>query len=193
METVKEFLINPSVAIAKAKKKRDINKVSLLLVLEWFIISLSILLAFSFRSSFLYSLSIAVMFFFVGIPLTLFLALLLKIVVTTLGGKGRYYEALASITYGMLSLSLGIFVSSILFNIPFLGILLGLLTLIASACLTIATFYRAVKELFSLEIFTAWIGIGLVMTGIIIGVYAAYIFLLGGTFTLLPTMTTLGV
>ena len=93
----------------------------------------------------------------------------------------------------MLSLSLGIFVSSILFNIPFLGILLGLLTLIASACLTIATFYRAVKELFSLEIFTAWIGIGLVMTGIIIGVYAAYIFLLGGTFALLPTMTTLGV
>jgi len=190
MKFIKELLINPSEAIVKAKKKKDVNKVSVLLLVEWLLIGLSIIIVFS-NLACIPRVTTAATAFLIGIPSTLFFALLLKIVMRTLGGKGNYYEGLVSIAYGLFAISLGVLISSLFFYVPSIGFLFGLLILIMAGALSISTFYRAVKELFDVDMITTWVGIGLSAAGIVIGIYIMFILVLGGTPGLFQALETM--
>lgn len=190
MKVLKDLLIDPSEVIVRAKKKRNIDKVSALLLVEWILIGLGIIVVFS-NIGCLSRVALAITAFLVGVPSALFFAFLLKVVMKTLGGRGSYYEGLASVAYGLFAVSLGILVAAPFFYIPAVGSLIGLLILAVAGALSISTFYRAVKELFAVDMITTWIGIGLSAAGIAIGIYLTIIFLLGGTpdfFQALETM-----
>lgn len=188
MKVIKELLLNPVEAIKEAKRKKDIDKISALLLIEWFIIGIANVIVYA-NLGYLRMMSIGLTVFLAGIPLVLFFAFLLKIVMTTLGGKGDYYKGLASIVYGTFAIALGILISSPFFYVPKVGFLFGLFILSISGVLSVATFYRSVKELFETDIITTWIGIGLIAVGITIGIYLTLILLLGGTSNLLPVLS----
>lgn len=183
-------MLNPADAIreGKAVNKNNIEKVSSLLLIEWFIIGLANVIVYANLGKLtMFSLGLTV--FFLGISLILFFAFLLKIVMITLGGKGNYYRALTALVYGTFALSIGILISSPFFYVPKFGFLFGLLFLSISGALSIATLYRAVKEFFETDIMTTWIGMGLVATGLTIGIYLTIILLLGGTSDFLPVIS----
>jgi hypothetical protein len=190
MKIIKRLLLNPADAIreGKAVNKNNIEKVSSLLLIEWFIIGLANVIVYANLGKLtMFSLGLTV--FFLGISLILFFAFLLKIVMITLGGKGNYYRALTALVYGTFALSIGILISSPFFYVPKFGFLFGLLFLSISGALSIATLYRAVKEFFETDIMTTWIGMGLVATGLTIGIYLTIILLLGGTSDFLPVIS----
>jgi len=190
MKIVKKLLLNPADAIREGKtiNKKNIGKVSSLLLIEWFIIGLANVIVYANLGKLtMFSLGLTV--FFLGISLFLFFAFLLKIVMITLGGKGNYYRALTALVYGTFALSIGILISSPFFYVPKFGFLFGLLFLSISGALSIATLYRAVKEFFETDIMTTWIGMGLVATGLTIGIYLTIILLLGGTSDFLPVIS----
>jgi len=191
MKIIKKLLLNPADAIKEAKNRKNVDTVSSLLLIEWFIIGLANVIVYANLGKLtMFSLGLAV--FFIGIPMILFFALLLKIVMTTLGGKGNYYKALTALVYGTFALSIGILISSPFFYVPKFGFLFGLLFLSIAGALSISTLYRAVKEFFETDIMTTWIGIGLVLTGISLGVYLTIVLLLGGTPQFLPAISTIG-
>jgi len=190
MKIVKKLLLNPVDVIREGKtiNKKNIGKVSSLLLIEWFIIGLANVIVYANLGKLtMFSLGLTV--FFLGISLFLFFAFLLKIVMITLGGKGNYYRALTALVYGTFALSIGILISSPFFYVPKFGFLFGLLFLSISGALSIATLYRAVKEFFETDIMTTWIGMGLVATGLTIGIYLTIILLLGGTSDFLPVIS----
>ncbi len=189
MKKIKEILINPVSAITRAKKEKNITRTSSLLVLEWVLIGLAIT---TISRGSLTGVMSALGAFIIGLPSVLFLALLLKIVMTTLGGKGKYFEGLTAVTYGLFVISLGILVSSGLFYLPLSGLLLALMTLSIVSALGIATFYRAVKELFSADMITTWVGIGLTSVGIVLGIYLTFTLLLAGNPNVFQNMLTAG-
>jgi hypothetical protein len=180
MRILKELLLNPIEAINRVKNRRDIDRIGSLFVIEWFLLGVANVIIYG-NLGYLRMFSIGLTVFLAGIPIVLFFAFLLKIIITTLGGKGNYHRALASIVLGTFAISMGILLSSPFFYVPKVGFLFGLFILIVTGVLSLATFYRAVKELFGVDIMTAWIGIGLVAAGVTLGVYLTIILLLGGT------------
>ncbi len=180
MKIVKELLTNPPAAIARAKREKDINKVLSLLLAEVVLVGISVMIIFSIFGQTTAGATIASAVFFVVLLGILFSAFLIKTVMTTLGGRGKYREGLTAVVYGKFSLALGIFISSILLYLPLLGSGLALLVLAASAALGISTFYRAVKELFNVDMITTWVGIGLTISSFILAVYILLLISFGG-------------
>ena len=180
MRILRKLLLNPVEAIREAKTKREVEKVSSLLLIEWFIIGIANIIIYANLGKLtMFSLGITV--FLTGVPLVLFFAFLLKIVITTLGGKGGYYKALTALVYGTFALSIGILIASPFFYVPKFGFIFGLFILSIAGALSISTLYRSVKEFFGTDIITTWIGIGMIATAVSIGIYLTIILLLGGT------------
>ena len=191
MKILKELLLNPIEAINRVKRKKDVDRIGSLFIIEWFLIGLANIVVY-WNLGYLTMFSLGLTVFLAGIPLILFFAFLLQIIMTTLGGDGNYYRALSAIVLGTFALSIGILVSSPFFYVPKVGFLFGLFILTIAGVLSLATFYRSVKELFNVDIITAWIGIGLVAAGVTIAIYLTIILLLGGTPDLLPAFSALG-
>jgi hypothetical protein len=190
MRVVKELLLNPVEAIKKAKTKKEINKVSSLFIVEWFLIGIANVIIYANLGK-LTMIGIGLAVFLIGIPLALFLAFLLSVIIKILGGRGSYYNGLTSIVYGTFAISIGILVSSPFFYVPKIGFVFSLFILIISGALSIATFYRSIKELFNIDIITTWIGLGLMVAAITFGVYLTLILLFGGTQGFLQMFSTL--
>ncbi len=192
MKIVKELLTNPPAAIARAKREKDSNKVLSLLLAEAVLVGVSVMIISSIFGQTTAGATIASAVFFVVMIGILFSAFLIKTVMVTLGGRGKYREGLTAVVYGKFSLSLGIFISSILLYLPLLGSGLALLVLAASASLGISTFYRAVKELFNVDMITTWVGIGLTISGFILAVYILLLISFGGAPEILLGKSLLG-
>ncbi len=176
MKIIKELLTNPPAAISRAKREKDINKVLSFLLAEAILVSLAVMIASSVFGQTVAGTTTASAAFFVVLVGMLFLAFIIKIVMVTLGGKGKYREGLTAVVYGEFAIALGIFISSILLYLPMLGFVLAFFVLTVSVALGISTFYRAVKELFNVDMITTWVGIGLTVAGFIIAAYLLLLF-----------------
>jgi len=87
----------------------------------------------------------------------LFFALLVKIVVNTLGGKGDYLHGLTLAAYGIAAPVVGALVTAIFFRIPVFGAIAGFVAMSIALALGVSTIYRGIKELFSTDLVTALI------------------------------------
>jgi hypothetical protein len=190
MRIVKELLLNPVEAIKKAKTKKEINKISSLFIVEWLLIGIANVIIYANLGK-LTMIGIGLAVFLIGIPLALFLAFLLSVIIKILGGRGNFYSALTAIVYGMFAISIGFLVSSPFFYVPKIGFIFSLFILVISVALSLATFYRSIKELFNVDIITTWIGLGLTVAAITFGVYLTFILLFGGTQGFLQMFSTL--
>jgi hypothetical protein len=191
MRFIKELLFNPIEAVKRTKVKRNIEKISSLLVVEWFIISIANIIMFGNLGK-LTMISTGITVFLAGIPLTLFISLILFLIMRTLTGKGSYYKALTGITFGLFAISMGILISSPFVYVPKFGFLIMLLLLSITGSLSLAVFYRSIKELFDSDIVTTWIGMGLVGAGLMLAVYLTMLFLFGGTPNFQPVFSAMG-
>lgn len=168
-----EILTEPVSAITKAKREKDISKTLQILIIEWIFIALAIALIPTVPLAF--KTTAIVLVALIGIVSTLFMGFLTQLVFNILGGEGKYFEGLTSAVYAKFPISVGLIASSIVFLMPVVGAPIAVVISIIFTVLGIVIFYRAVKELFSTDIITTWIGVGILVTGLILGFYLALI------------------
>jgi len=187
-KTLKYLLTNPIEAIAASKKKKDMNTVIALMITEWvfFTIAVAVLVQNS---------ALLVATFIGGIIATLFAGFLTEIVFRTLGGKGQYYEGLTTVVYSEIPLSFGLMISSFFLLGKYVGVVIALFVASIYSVMALATTYKAAKELFKIDMITTWVGIGVLIGGILIALYAVSIGYLGiirpMPFSSLPSFTSM--
>ncbi|MEM5801933.1 MAG: YIP1 family protein [Candidatus Aenigmatarchaeota archaeon] len=175
-QTLKEILINPVSALAKAKRERNLNKTLIVLLVDWVIFALAALVVSRLLSTLATrgaSFLLAPIVFFLGFLGSLFFALLTQILFDILGGKGKYFEALTPLAYSKFALSLGVFLASLFSMLPFIGLLLSLVVLSLFGAMGISIFYRGIKEMFGIDMITTWVGIGLLVLVLVFSFYAS--------------------
>jgi hypothetical protein len=169
-ETMKELLINPTSAILKAKKGKNLNSTLKVLLVELILIGLAVFILTTNVAT-LSNPLFAVFAVFSSLAFLLFYGFLIQRTLTLLGGKGKYFEGLTSVVYASFPIVSGLLISSILILIHPIGAIFSMMILLISAISGIATLYRGVKEFFSVEIITAWIGISILVAGTVAAFY----------------------
>ena len=107
-----------------------------------------------------------------------------------LGGKGKYYEALTATTYSSLPISIGLFIMSLVSAAyPMLGMLLGFIVLAITIALSLSIYFRSIKELYSTDMFTTFIGFLIIIYVFMLSIYLSTAFSMGSTLfgSLLPS------
>jgi len=178
LETLREILFSPMTIINKAKKRRDINETLEVLVAVWLLFSFSnFFLTVSFGFAPLIQYIITLMIFFIGVLFTIFFSYLLEIILRNFGGRGAYFESLTSFSYGLLPLSLGVFITSLLGSTHYvLGGSLGFLIIALTASIGFSTFFRSLKDMFAVDLTTAAIGFGILMLITLFSIYISLVF-----------------
>lgn len=114
----------------------------------------------------------------------LFIGLLAKIAVRTLGGTGGYFEGLTSVVYSFFIPSIAILIGGVLMMLPrgdafatMVSTVIAAILMMWAVVLGAATFYRSLKELFNTDMITAYVG-GSVLGA---GVAVVYVLMILGT------------
>lgn len=182
-----DILRNPVKSLLDAKKKRNMKKTALVLIEESILFALAtgILVAKTGFYDVLLIMSMAAIFFVALVGVLLF-GLVIHVISTTLGGKGRYFEGLTAVVYSVVPISVGVFIVSLLALVPLMT-LLQVIVLALTFALGFSMFYRAIKELYSTDMITSFVAASVAVMVVLVAVYAT----LG--LTLLNRLATAGV
>jgi hypothetical protein len=169
------ILKNPVAAIVAAKKK-NMNRTWLVTIETAVIFALAavalLLLNFGFASPLSGALSAASVFAFIFVA-SLLLGFMIKIIVTTLGGRGGYYEGLTCISYTLLPISIALLISSLVSVLPG-GILLSAISIAIGFAQGVSMFYRSVKELFATDMITALVAVSILIVVLFAAAYVSF-------------------
>jgi hypothetical protein len=169
-----ELLTNPEKAIKHAKKKKDIHYTTKVLAVKSFLISVAMLFLV-FKDSYasatpLMVLSLGMSTFFFVILMAIIFSWAIQLIANTLGGKGKYFEALTSITYALAAPSLGILLASLLTIVP-QSWPVSFIILVPAFALGIATLYRSIRELFKIDMVTTFVTVSITITSFLLAAY----------------------
>jgi len=177
LERVKEILTNPVAAILKAKKEKNINKTMLILLLSWLLTAISFFFVTFNTMLTIVALGSFIAVFVSGILFSLFYSYIVDLVMNILGGKGKYYETLTATTYSSLPISVGLFLTSILFLInQLLGLTIGFIIISITTALTLSIYFRAIKEFYSTDMIITFIGFFLIIYIFMVAFYISIAF-----------------
>ena len=169
------LFMDPAEAIMQAKMARNSGMSFFLLLLAGIIaamaggISTGILTFNVFAA--LINVGIHFAIVFIG---GLFLAFSLMLVMKGLGGTGGFFEGLTTVSYALFIPSIAYFLVMLILSLSTLAWNLDVLTIATIICIPIAllgsmmgavTFVRGLKELFSVDIITAFVGLCIVGIG----------------------------
>ena len=168
-----DILKNPVKSLAVAKKSKNMNKTLLALVESSVLFALATAV-FVVKTSFIVTLLItsAIAVFLVMLVGALLMGLVVHISASTLTSKGKYFDGLTSVVYGLLPISIGFFVTSLLTFIPF-SVGLQIIVLALTLAYGISIIYRGIKELYSTDMVTSFIVVSIAILVIFIAVYTS--------------------
>jgi hypothetical protein len=195
-----EILTSPASAIARAKKEKNLGRSIGILVGS--AVLLAIAAAIGVGAQPIANLpgvgtGSAIGAFVVVLVGGLFLGWIVKVAMTTLGGRGEYFEGVTAVAYTSLPISVGIVIAAIISAVAtgsaaIAGAIINFVVLAFFGVLGLAIMYRSVRELFRTDMITALIGVAVIYAGITIaGIYVSTVLGLRAL-TLLPTVGTLG-
>jgi hypothetical protein len=173
MRLLKDLILNPVNVIKEAKRKKDINKSFMVLLINSILLFFSFLL-FTYPSSLIrleYKIGISFIVFVLNVFGAILLSFFLELIFSILGGKGKFYEGLTSVSYAEFPLSLALFISSLFFQIPGIGLLLSSVLLTIFGLISLSSWLRAIKEFFDVDWIVVWIGICVIGTSLVIAIY----------------------
>ena len=113
--------------------------------------------------------SVAVVAFVGG----LFVSWLFSLGMGMLGGHGEFYEGLASLSYPLVIFSVGLFVAALSSYAGYIGMLISFLALTTCGMLSYTALFRATKEMFRVDMLTAFIGVSALFAVIMFSVFGA--------------------
>ena len=172
MQRLKEILTTPVTAITKAKKEKSLSKTFLILILSWILLSMSFFLSFYKELMIIIALGSALTIFLFGILFSIFYSYVIDILMNVLGGKGKYYDSLTAATYSSFPISLGLLITSIATLVhPYLGLIVGFISISFTVALSFSIYFRAIKDLYSTDMLTTFIGLLIIIYVFIITSY----------------------
>jgi len=176
LERLKELFKSPLTAINKAKREKNTNKTLLILILTWILFGLSFfIIVIKTSTIILISVGTAMSVFLLGFLASIFCAYLIETIMNILGGRGKYYEGLTSLTYAAFPISLGFLITALLSLIhPLLGII-GFIVVAITVALGLSIYFKSIKELFGTDMITTLIGFLIIVYVFAISVYAIVI------------------
>ncbi len=152
-----KFFNNPVKSMLEDKKKKNIGRVLSVTVL----VSILFALAFSLvmaNSATTTVVQVFVMSFLLSLVGIIFLGLVLGIIASTLGGKGFGFEGMTALAYSSVFPSIGLLITSIcVFINPLVQIPVSIVVLMLTFAQGISLLYRSVKELFKVDMITAFV------------------------------------
>ena len=170
--------LDPVKTILKAKKEKNMAKTLGFLIITSLIFGISSILLmknFLFGST---ALIFGVAMFLISLIFALVFGLTIQISATILGGKGKYFEGLTSITYPLFYLSIGLLAISLLSFLPFTGAL-NIIIIFVSFATAVSVLYRGIKELFSLDMVTTFVVVSIQTLVIVVAIYSTMMMNLG--------------
>lgn len=174
MEIFKNLILNPFVEIKKAKRKKDINKVFLVSIVNSIFLFFAVCIFFPLIKNILI---ISFLISFLNIIFLIFLGFLTYLTLFILSKKGSFYEGFTSIVYAEFPICLALLLSTIFLYIPAIGIVLSLILMGLFSVIGISIFFSSVKELFGVDLIAIWITVGIVSLSLIIALYSVAILL----------------
>ncbi|MBI4175785.1 MAG: YIP1 family protein [Candidatus Aenigmarchaeota archaeon] len=120
--------------------------------------------------------AVAIGVFFIVFVGGLFYGWLARLAFTTLGGKGGYFEGLTAVAIPAKLMSIGFLIAAIFTYVPAIGGVVAFLALLIFGVLAYAMLIRASKELFSVDMVTAFVGVTVLLTVSILAVLGASAF-----------------
>ena len=168
-----EVLRDSAKSINDAKKKRSLNKTLIVLTETAVIFGISAALMLANAGVYGTQLLLPVFTIFaLVIVFGLLSGIVVHVATTTLGGKGRYFEGLTSVSYSLVPAAVGLLLSSILIFVPY-SIGVQIIVFSVAFAMALGILYRAIKELYSTDILISFISVSVVMLSLIMAVYAA--------------------
>ena len=170
---VGKHLSRPAEAILESKKRRSTGKTFVYLILSSVLIALAAAIATAKATLLLGAVGTASVVIAIGVFLLvlvggLIVGWLIQLIATTLGGKGRYYEGLTSVTNSLIVPAIGAVAAAILSYVPYIGLPLVFLVLAITLSIGVASLYRSVKELFSTDMITAFVVVSVLTLALIL-------------------------
>lgn len=184
MESLRDYWLSVRDAASSVAKhrKHDLHRTLKLLMLSSFAFSLGVGI---FVSKLSLQAGVFTTNIFIGMFLTMFASVILlslglglvhEFVSAALGGRGRYYESLTSVTFFFAAPSLGFFVASLLLFVPYIGMLLGSFIIALTFGMGLAALYRATKDLARVDMVTSYVIVSVLTISFFVMLYAALLF-----------------
>jgi hypothetical protein len=158
---------DPAKALAKAKSSKSTNKTWLALLEASILLALAAALTVGRAGSFSQAavqvgVMSAVSVFITVLIISVILGYILKIIVTTLGGSGKYFEGLTVVSYAILPISAGLFAAAV-FALAQPGIAISALATAVGFAYGLSILYRGIKELFRTDMVTALVAVSILI------------------------------
>ncbi len=168
-----DILRNPVKSLAVAKKSKNMNKTLLALVESSVLFALATAV-FVTKTGLVTELLLtsAAAVFFVMLIGSLLMGIVVHVSASTLTSRGKYFDGLTSVVYGMLPISLGFFLTSLVSFIPF-SAGLQIIVLAITLAVGISTVYRGIKELYSTDMVTSFVVVSVAILVIFVAVYTS--------------------
>lgn len=168
---------DPVKSIEQAKRQKQINRTVLLLLESCIVFGIASALAVMRNLSLTYSslvMAASSGISFLGLLLiaSVITAFVIEIILRTLGGKGKYYEALTAVSYSLVPVSAGFLIASIMLFMPAVGSMLAFLFLLPAFALGMSLLYRSIKELFGVDTITSFLAVSVMLMTEFMSLYA---------------------
>ncbi|HLD83532.1 MAG TPA: YIP1 family protein [archaeon] len=169
-----EIISDPAGCIRRAAKRKDINDAVRMMAVNSFILAFSLLFAVftpvMFRATPLMALSTGVVAFSVAALFCGVFGWTVQVVANALGGRGQYFHGLTAVSYAMAAPSLGILISALITVVPIVRPF-SFVILVPSFGLGLATLYRAIRDMFRVEMATAAITVFICAVSFLLALY----------------------
>ncbi len=116
----------------------------------------------------------------------LFFGFITKIVMTTLGGDGDYWDGLATISYPVFSVSLGILLAMVSSYVPLIGPVLAFIFVAVFLALGYTSMFRLAKEMFGTGMLEAFIGVTVILGVGLVAIYGGLLTTPEGIMAVIP-------
>ncbi|MFP4115968.1 MAG: YIP1 family protein [Candidatus Aenigmatarchaeota archaeon] len=116
----------------------------------------------------------------------LFFGYIVRTVMNTLGGDGKYWDGLTTVSYPVLSASIGIILAMASSYIPVIGPVLAFIFTAVFFAVAYASMFRLAKEMFDVGMIEAFVGVTVILTAGLIGFYGGILVVPQGILAVLP-------
>ncbi len=180
--------LNPLKCIEGMRKRRDYSRPLAYLAVASVLLGFSVVLGFNILSlspvitmpayAYDYARVFAVAAF--GTFVTgLFISWAFSIGMNMLGGRGKFYEGLVSVAYPLKLLSIGVVITAVSSYAGLAGGIISFLALTTFGILGYTAMLRATKDMFGVDMITAFIGVSALLVVIMMAFYSS---LMAGVF-----------
>ncbi len=162
-----EIFRNPGKAFGEAAKRRKMSRTALVLLESALMTAVAMAIITS-------RVALAPWVFALVIAIGIIGGYVIKIVSTTLGARGGFFEGMTAISYAFAPLSAALLLIAVLALLPVFGVLIGIVASVILFAFGLSVLYRGVKEMFRTDMITALVAVSILALAFVIALQFSF-------------------